>query len=215
MELFGFNLNDMIVVAVILLSGVFALARGFVKEVLSIASWVGAVFATLYGFKAASAFARQFIGEPLIADGLAGGVLFLVTLFVLSFISSLIANRVRGNTVGSVDRSLGFVFGLVRGFVLVSIAYLALSWALPPPEQPQWVRAAKTMPLLEQGAVLLASFAPADFGGPPAARPVPVRERDTRSAQDSPAANPLPPASGPGYKTEERREMDRLIQGTQ
>jgi membrane protein required for colicin V production len=216
MELFGFNLIDLIVVAVILLSGVFALARGFVKEVLSIASWVGAVFATLYGFKAASAFARQFIGEPLIADGLAGGVLFLVTLFVLSFISSLIANRVRGSTVGSVDRSLGFVFGLVRGFVLVSIAYLALSWALPPPEQPQWVRAAKTMPLLEQGAVLLASFAPAEFGGSvPAKRPVPVRERDTRSAQDSPAANPLPPAAGPGYKMEERREMDRLIQGTQ
>jgi membrane protein required for colicin V production len=215
MELFGFNLIDLIVVAVILLSGVFALARGFVKEVLSIASWVGAVFATLYGFKTASAFARQFIGEPLIADGLAGGVLFLVTLFVLSFISSLIANRVRGSTVGSVDRSLGFVFGLVRGFVLVSIAYLALSWALPPPEQPQWVRTAKTMPLLEEGAVLLASFAPADFRGPPATRPVPVREGDTRSAQDSPAANPLPPAAGPGYKTEERREMDRLIQGTQ
>src|SRR5690348_7486148 len=107
MEVLGFNLVDLIVVAVILLSGVFALARGFVKEVLSIVSWVGAIFATLYGFQIASGFARQFISSPLIADGVAGGTLFLVSLFALSFVSGLIANRVRGSTVGSVDRSLG------------------------------------------------------------------------------------------------------------
>jgi membrane protein required for colicin V production len=217
MEVLGFNLLDLIVIAVILLSGVFALARGFVKEVLSIVSWVGAVFATLYGFPIASAFARQFIGSPLIADGLAGGALFLVTLFALSFVSGLIANRVRGSTIGSVDRSLGFVFGLVRGFVLVSIAYLALSWALPPAEQPQWVRTAKTMPLLEQGSAMLIAVAPSEFGGPaPARRPTPTdQQQRTRSAQDSPVSNPLPPGGGPGYKMDERREMDRLIQGTQ
>jgi membrane protein required for colicin V production len=216
MEVLGFNLLDLIVIAVILLSGVFALARGFVKEVLSIVSWVGAVFATLYGFPIASAFARQFISSPLIADGLAGGTLFLVTLFALSFVSGLIANRVRGSTIGSVDRSLGFVFGLVRGFVLVSIAYLALSWALPPAEQPQWVRAAKTMPLLEQGSAMLIAVAPSEFGGPAPARPTaPTDQQRTRSAQDSPVSNPLPPGGGPGYKMDERREMDRLIQGTQ
>lgn len=216
MDVLGFNLIDLIVVAVILLSGIFALARGFVKEVLSIVSWVGAVFATLYGFNVASSFARQFISSPLIADAVAGGALFLITLFVLSMISGFIANRVRGSAVGSVDRSLGFVFGLLRGFVLISIAYMALSWALPPLEQPEWVRAAKTMPLLEQGSALLAGFAPAEFGGsPPAKRSAPANERNTRSTPDRPAANPLPPVSGPGYKVDERREMDRLIQGTQ
>lgn len=216
MDVLGFNLIDLIVIAVILLSGVFALARGFVKEVLSIVSWVGAVFATLYGFPIASAFARQFISSPLIADGVAGGALFLVTLFALSLISGLIASRVRGSTVGSVDRSLGFVFGLLRGFVLVSIAYLAMSWAVPPAEQPEWVRAAKTMPLLERGSALLVAVAPQEFQTPtPVNRPTPTEERRTRSAQEHPISNPLPPADGPGYKMDERREMDRLIQGAQ
>ena len=216
MDVFGFNLIDLIVVAVILLSGIFALARGFIKEVLSIVSWVGAVLATLYGFDAASALARRLIGSQLVADAVAGGGLFLITLFLLSFISGQIANRVRGSTVGSVDRSLGFVFGLLRGFVILSIAYLALSWALPADEQPKWVRAAKTMPLLERGAGLLSGFTPAGLGaGAPERRSLPGNDRGARSTQNNSAANPLPPVSGPGYKVDERRDMDRLIQGTQ
>ena len=216
MDVLGFNLIDLIVVTVIVLSGIFALARGFVKEVFSIASWVGAVFATLYGFQPASALARQFISAPLIADAVAGGTVFLLTLFMLSFISGLIANRVRGSAAGSVDRSLGFVFGLLRGFVLLSIAYLALSWALPPDDQPKWVRAAKTMPLLERGAKLIADFAPAEFGrSTPDRRSMPNSERGAPTVQDLSNANASPPASGPGYKVDERKEMDRLIQGNQ
>jgi membrane protein required for colicin V production len=215
MEVAGFNLVDLIVVAVILLSGIFALARGFVKEVLSIVSWVGAVFATLHGYNVANAFVHQFIDSPMIAMAIAGGGLFLVTLFTLSFISGLVANRVRGSVVGSVDRSLGFVFGLVRGFVLVSIAYLALSWVLPPEEQPKWVRAAKTMPLMAQGAALLSAAAPSEMRGNTPARPAPGSDRPARSAQDRPAVKPLTPGGGPGYKVDERKEMDRLIQGTQ
>lgn len=215
MEIAGFNLIDLVVVTVILLSGIFALARGFVKEILSIVSWVGAAFATFYGFNTVSAFVHRFIDAPMIADAVAGGGLFLVTLFALSFISGLIANRVRGSTVGSVDRSLGFVFGLLRGFLLVSIAYLALSWALPPAEQPKWVRAAKTMPLMERGAAFLSAFAPADVRDSAPNRPAGTKERPSRPSQDRPAANPLPGGGGPGYKIDERKEMDRLIQGTQ
>lgn len=218
MEFFGFNVIDLIVVAVILLSGIFALARGFVKEALAIISWVGAAFATFYGFPYVSPFAHRFISEPMIASAVAGAALFLVTLFVLSFVSGLIANRVRGSSVGSVDRSLGFVFGLLRGFVLVSIAYLAVGWALPPAEQPKWVRAAKTMPLMEKGAGILISFAPAEmrdnaptdpaFGG--GAKPT----RPAAPGKPAPG-KPVSPAGGDGYKADERREMDRLIQGTQ
>jgi membrane protein required for colicin V production len=217
MEVLGFNLVDLIVIAVILLSGIFALARGFVKEVLAIFSWVGAAFATLYGFTPASGFARQFIQSPVIADAAAGATLFLGTLFILSLISGLISRRVRGSSVGSVDRSLGFVFGLLRGFVLISIAYLALSWALPPTEQPKWVRAAKTMPLMERGAAILSVFAPSHLRyEPPPNQPAGANEgRAVRVAPDSSTVNPLSAGGGPGYKAEERKEMDRLIQGTQ
>lgn len=210
MEIAGFNIIDLIVLAVLLLSGIFAFARGLVKEVLSIVSWVGAAFATFYGFYYVAAFTRRFIDSPMIADAVAGGGLFLVSLFALSFVSGLISNRVRESTVGSVDRTLGFVFGLVRGFVLISLAYLALSWALPPAEQPKWVRAAKTMPIMEQGAAFIAALAPS---GGPAGGP----NRPGTAAQDrtQPNSSPLNGPGGPGYRSEERREMDRLIQGTQ
>lgn len=211
MDVLGFNLIDLVVVGVIILSGVFALARGFVKEVFSIVSWVAAVFVTLYGFAEASAFARRYITQPLLADAVAGGAIFLITLFVLSYISGRIADRVRGSAVGSVDRSLGFVFGLLRGFVLISIGYMALSWAMPPEDQPKWVRAAKTMPMLERGAALLSDLAPDSFGGTAAKPPASI----SRPGQPRSAGNSLPPPSGPGYKVDERREMDRLIQGNQ
>lgn len=216
MDVLGFNLIDLIVITVILLSGIFALARGFVKEALAIFSWVGAAFATLYGFDAANAFVSRFIESPLIAGGVAGATIFLVTLFALSLISGFIASRVRGSSVGSVDRSLGFVFGLLRGFVLISIAYFALSWLLPANEQPKWVRSAKTMPLLEKGAMMLSVFAPPHMRYEAPARPAGDSDpRSIRTVPDKPAANPLSAGGGTGYKTDERREMDRLIQGTQ
>ena len=82
MDVLGVNITDVVVVTV-LISGAIALARGLVKEVLAIASWVGAAFATLYGFSYASPYARKMIETPWVADLTAGGVLFIVTLFVL------------------------------------------------------------------------------------------------------------------------------------
>jgi membrane protein required for colicin V production len=219
MQVLGFNLVDLIVIVVVLLSGVFALARGLVREVLAIFSWIGAAFATFYGFDYVSPYVQRMISEPTIANVVTGAGIFLVVLFVLSLISGAIAGAVRGTAAGSVDRTLGFVFGLARGAVLVCLAYLAFSWAIPPREQPAWVQAARTTPLMEHGADILYSLAPAHV------RNSGFRPADDRRAQNAHPASPPPAAStpsapasptqGPGYKTDERREMDRLIEGTQ
>jgi len=209
MDILGFNLVDLIVIAVVLLSGIFALARGLVREVLAIASWVGAAFATFYGFSYVSPYAHSLIGEPMIADIVTAAAIFLIVLFVLSLISGAIAGAVRGTAAGSVDRTLGFVFGLVRGAVLVSLAYLAFSYAFPPADQPSWLRAAKTIPLMQHGATMLVSLAPAKM------RPEVPEERRAATPADAteqPAAAATPPA---GYRTDDRRDMERLIQGAQ
>ncbi len=218
-DVLGFNLVDLIVIAVVLLSGVFALARGLVREVLAIFSWIGAAFATFYGFDYLNPYTLRLIDTPMIANIVTGASIFLVTLFVLSIVSGAISGAVRGTAAGSVDRTLGFVFGLARGAVLVCIAYLALGFIMPPSDQPAWVKAARTAPFMERGADFLYSLAPAHIrnsGNRPNERraTAPRPASPPSAASTSSAANP-DPAQGPGYKPDERREMDRLIEGTQ
>jgi membrane protein required for colicin V production len=217
MQVLGFNLVDLIVIAVVLLSGIFALARGLVREVLAIFSWIGAAFATFYGFDYVNPYMLRLIGEPTIANVATGAGIFLIVLFVLSLISGAIAGAVRGTAAGSVDRTLGFVFGLVRGAVLVCLVYMGLSWAIPPREQPAWVQAARTVPLMERGSQFLFSLAPANVRNsgyrPPERRADSVQP--SPSAVQPPAQTPAAPAQPPGYRADERREMDRLIEGMQ
>ena len=157
------NATDLVVLGVLLLSGVLALARGFVKEVLGIAGWVGAAIAALKAFPYVQPIARQHIPYQLAADALAGAGVFLVVLFVLSLVSSAIARRVRESEVGALDRSLGFVFGLVRGALVLSLGYLALVQFVPPNDLPTWITGARSLPFVAKGAQLLASAAPAEI----------------------------------------------------
>ncbi|HEU0069996.1 MAG TPA: CvpA family protein [Alphaproteobacteria bacterium] len=220
MQVLGFYLIDLIVLGVVLLSGIFALARGLVREVLAIFSWVGAAFATFYGYELVNSYTQRLIGDPLIANIVTGAGIFLIVLFVLSLIAGAISGAVRGTAAGSVDRTLGFVFGLARGAVLVCIVYLALSFMIPPKEQPAWLQEARSAPLMAKGADFLYSLAPAHIrnGG---SRPNFERSANGTRPAAAPAqssANPTAPAApnqGPGYKPDERREMDRLIEGTQ
>ena len=149
------NALDIAVIAVILLSGLFAFARGFVKEVLSVGAWVGAGFAALYGLPYATPVAARFLPAGAVAEAAAGLAVFFVALVALSILTSAIARRVKESALSAVDRTLGLIFGLVRGVVVVCLAYIALSWVWPadkPQPQPQWIAGARTLPLLANGA---------------------------------------------------------------
>ncbi len=157
------NATDLVVLGVLLLSGVLALARGFVKEVLGIAGWVGAAIAALKLFPYVQPIARQHIPYQLAADALAGAGVFLVVLVALSLVSNAIARRVRDSEIGALDRSLGFVFGLMRGALVLSLAYLALVQFVPPKEHPDWITGARSLPIVAYGAGVLATIAPAEI----------------------------------------------------
>ena len=101
------NYLDIIVLAVIALSALFAFARGFVKEALSIGAWIGAGLIALYGLPHARPFAKQFIANPTLAEIAAGAALFIVSLIVLSLVTSVIArrSRTRSRTSGRTSSS--------------------------------------------------------------------------------------------------------------
>jgi membrane protein required for colicin V production len=155
------NTLDIIVLAIIALSGLFAFARGFVREALSIGAWIGAALIAIYGFPLARPVARQLIGAPTIADIAAGVVLFLVPLILLTLVTAAIASRVKGSSLSALDRTLGFVFGHARGALIACLAFMAFSWAVPQEKNwPDWALHARTRPFLTRGADMLEGVVP-------------------------------------------------------
>lgn len=153
---------DIVVAAVLLISGILALFRGFVKETLTIVGWVGAIFITLYGYPHLTPLLADFIAENWIAATISAAALFLVSLVILTIISHMISNRVQGSMLGHLDRALGFVFGVVRGFVLVCLVYWAGTFALEENDLPEEVQEARSLPIVRAGASFLASLVPGD-----------------------------------------------------
>ncbi len=166
---------DLAVIAVIAISALLALFRGFVKEVLSIAGLAAAGFATLYLLAPLRPYVRQYVEPQLLADGLTGIGIFVVTLVLFSVFSHAISSKVRDSALGPLDRSLGVLFGVVRGAVIVCLAYLAMTWVWDTPERmPVWVREAQSLPLLQKGGDFLRQLVPSS-----------IRERTENAARNA------------------------------
>lgn len=219
MDSLPINLTDIIVLTVLVLSAAFAFVRGFVHEMLAIGSWVGAALATLYGFPHVQPIAREHIPSPLIADMVAGIAIFLVVLVVLSIVTRLLCKRVRNSGMGPLDRSLGLLFGVARGAVLVCIAWLMLLWVMPREDHPDWITEARTLPLIEKGGAMIASIIPDELGGK-AARATQATKTEGGSGdpyqllvRPNASANATNQEKD-GYKGIEREAMQQLIEAT-
>lgn len=127
----GFTIIDGIVAVVILLSAVLAYSRGFVREALSIGGWaLGAVVAYVFAPSVQPLMGeipvlKDFLGESdELAMIAAFAVVFAGALIVFSVLTPLFAGAVQRSALGGIDRGLGFIFGVLRGAVLVAIAFL-------------------------------------------------------------------------------------------
>jgi len=162
------NFVDIVVLAVIALSTLLALGRGFVKEMLSIFGWIGAAIGTLLIFfyvpQIREFFAKQ-ITEPVLADIACAVAIFVVLLIVLGFFNHAIASRVHASSLGPLDKSLGLVFGLVRGVVLVALAHMVMTdWLMPNKDQrPPVINEARTEPYVAMAADFIKSKIPQDW----------------------------------------------------
>jgi membrane protein required for colicin V production len=217
------NALDLAIIAVIALSAVFAFARGFVREALSIFAWVGAALITLYGFNSVYGLAVRFVSTPLLADLIAGAGLFVAGLIVLTLLTGYIARFVQSSALSPIDRTLGLIFGLVRGAVLVSLAYLVVDISLPQNDRPGWIKEAKSERFLAKGADILRDALPESLQARTTAA-ADDAHRTLERAQDAQRAmralsNPAAPSSAnsgqgpaPAYKPGDRRDLDRLIE---
>jgi len=206
------NILDAGIVGVLLLSAIFAYTRGFVHEVLAVAGWLGAGFLAIYGFPILKPYFSEFISVELFADLSAGVVIFVVTLVTLSMLTRAISGRVKNSPLNSIDRALGFLFGLARGAVIVCIAYLGVELMVPKDQQPEWVQTARSLQLIEPGARILTTLVPGRSGE--------KGNRNKDSAIDSssivrdliaPSVKSRNSKRPDGYGNKERQSIERLI----
>jgi membrane protein required for colicin V production len=117
---------------------------------------------TLYFYSKLLPFAKSYFNNDIIAAAVVVGGTFLVTLLIVSVITVRFSDMVLDSRIGALDRTLGFLFGLARGLVIVVIAFLFFAWLVPDRSQPEWVRSAKSRVVLQGTGDWLMSMLPDD-----------------------------------------------------
>ena len=222
MDVSSVNIADAAVAIILLVSGALAFFRGAVRELLAIVGWVASAGMTFFAFDYVQPFARELIELPLVADGAGALAIFIATLVLFALIGGIVSRRIKESSLDAVDRSLGFVFGLLRGGAIISIAYVMVIWATLPDDPPDWLREARAGPIVVHGAAIVCRAIPpaARAAGNGACDKVSEAMRDTLDEAEvfELLSNPPPTVDSEqrdGYTNAERKAMERLIQGTE
>lgn len=153
----GFTLIDAGVAVIIVLSAVLAYSRGFVREAMAIAGWVGAAFLAFLFAPSAQPLIKEipvlgdFLGDSCELSIIAAfAAVFAIGLVLASLFTPLFSSAVQRSALGGLDQGLGFLFGVLRGIVLVGVAFLVYDRAV----------SANAVPMVDESrsAKIFASF---------------------------------------------------------
>lgn len=151
---------DIAVIAVVLISALLSMVRGFTREVLAIGSWAAAAVAAWLLYPHLMPYITPYIAKEMIAKGVAAAAVFFVTLIIVSVITVKISDAILDSKVGALDRTLGLLFGAARGFFLCVVGFLFFVWLANDKQQPEWIKTAKTKPFLEMAGEKLQAILP-------------------------------------------------------
>jgi membrane protein required for colicin V production len=141
---------DIFLIAVMLISGLLAMVRGLIREVLSIAGWGAAAGAALFAYTKVLPWSKSYfntLNEYVVTGGTIA-VFFIGTLIIVSIITVKISDKSLDSRIGALDRTLGFVFGLGRGLLIVVVMFAFYDW-FQPKSQPGWIADAKSLFVLK------------------------------------------------------------------
>jgi membrane protein required for colicin V production len=154
---------DLCVLGILAVSALLAFLRGFVREALGIGAWVGAAAVSVWAAPSARPQFREWLGQPDLVDPVTYAAVFLVALILLLLVSGWISSLVRMSALGGLDRTLGLVFGLLRGAAVVAFAYIAAGIVKPVDQWPDSVLNARSLPLAYAGAKALVGALPEGY----------------------------------------------------
>lgn len=137
------TLLDGLVLIILLISGLLALFRGLSRELLSIFSWGVALWIADSSCKYLIKFTAHYIHNRTIAVVATFVVIFIISLVILTIVTMRLAQMVMDSRIGPIDRILGGIYGLFRGWVIAALAFAFLTALISPALQPSWLKDAK------------------------------------------------------------------------
>lgn len=154
---------DLVVLAILALSALIGLRRGFAREALGLCAWIAAAVLASRLYTQVLPLARRWIGSDAVADPICFVAVFSVLLIGFLLIAAALGGLVRGSLFGGVDRLVGLGFGLLRGYMVLVAAYLVASALLPAADWPHSVLRSRSLPYVRQGAAVVAAWLPDRF----------------------------------------------------
>ncbi|HEY4078013.1 MAG TPA: CvpA family protein [Rhizomicrobium sp.] len=230
---------DCLIVLVIIVSAGYAAWRGFLWETLTVFAWIAAAFGCLYFGPYMIPLTRSLVSEAWLASVIAYAAVFLAVFIPFAFMSHRFSEAVKHSPIGPLDRAAGVAFGVVRGLVIVGLAYLAFTYFVPIREHPHWLTEARLLPVVQSTSEVLLTVVPdhsRDYidralpavvrQAPPQTQPEAEKPRaasydpmadlirsngKTRDVRQKSAAQ-IPSKTTKSYGVSERQALDRLVE---
>jgi membrane protein required for colicin V production len=235
---------DIVVLSALLISGIIAFLRGFIREVLTIFGILGGLVAAYFLGKPLTPIVQGWLGvvegqEPkkllevvpydILGQVLAYGGVFLVVVIVLTIVSHVLSGAAKAAGLGPVDRTLGVIFGLARGLLLLALLYMPVQLFVDDEQRNEWFKDSKTRIYIEGTSSWLSALVPetmkedAKDKGEKAAEDAAqaTRERlekidilkpETETQKEPPAPVAPTEQNGTGYERQERQDLNQLLE---
>ncbi len=225
-----YNLNnlDIIILAVVLISGIIALSRGLIKEVLSIIGWVLVTVLIVWLLPLLLPFAQKFIDSGILAGILTALIIFTIFWIIWIYSTSHITSKVRSSKLSGLDRTLGLFFGIMRAFLLVILFNILVNWTIPSDKQSEILTKSKYFQLAGKFAKPVEEMIPSETLDiiKSKAQQLSPEEKEQQKAKDSVELfeklaqpqvkkNAEPKNNNQGYKETERDSLERLIESVE
>ena len=154
------TLLDWILLAIVLVSTLIALVRGFVKETISLITWIAAFWIALAFSGPASSLVPEAVDIPSARMAIAFVALFVIVLILGGIINWSVSKLVESTGLSGTDRSVGMVFGLLRGVLIVAGLILLAGFTALPKEE--WWEASSLIPHFQVVAEWIVAVLPVD-----------------------------------------------------
>jgi membrane protein required for colicin V production len=152
---------DIAIIALVVLSAVLSLFRGFVKEALALASWLVALWVAMLFYADLAVVLSQWIAEPSLQNIAAFSILFISVLLLGALVNYLAGKLVVKTGLTGTDRMLGAVFGVARGAFIVAL--MVLFAGLTPMPQDPWWQDSQLLGYFQEFAMWIREYLPQDI----------------------------------------------------
>ena len=118
---------DILIASILVISILIGFFRGAIKEILTVVSWIGAIFLTILLFPLGKSIISNFVQQPLLIDLITYVIVFVVFLVVLSAFTCILSSIIKSSALAMPNRLCGILFGIVRGVLILAVLDFGIS----------------------------------------------------------------------------------------